>query len=298
MGLELRVAAEILFNLPLEKVSSDRSSLIEKLVASVAIAVFTACSGGYYGVYTYRFFAARRFENQFQNLKLFVDAMNYTSNDGERIQKVFSDIKTKYGPAGFAHMINGKDINGKGHSERSLLFGTLKAANYVMAEELIKNGANLNAKGRLGNVLETLLIDPNVTNRLKTIHFLVETHGIDVNGGEKDERGCEHILHIAMWRAYGRTLECSGEQQRSKEQQELLEVIHYLIQKGATLESKRYTHSFLYNFAERWDDHPALVGQIVTAMLERGVTLRDGELDTLCEAAQQHIRSWVKPSGM
>lgn len=89
----LKIACNEIIDIPLKTIVSKEKSLLSKIVAGIAIAVFSVLSLGFYVVHTYRFFADRKVGNLQKELEQSIEENNLT-----KVQELFTkhpQLKTR-----------------------------------------------------------------------------------------------------------------------------------------------------------------------------------------------------------
>lgn len=160
---------------PLETMSLPNNRLrdcVDKLVAAVAIALFTVISVGTYLIYAYKFFENRRIENTKTEFNSAVE-----SNDLNKVKLLFSKA-----PFLKEHLNT---------SNTPLLHSAIHDGQKEMASLLISHGADIYGSSRMGNTMAIATYRKD----FEMVKFLVEQHKYDL---KKDELFFTPAINMVM----------------------------------------------------------------------------------------------------
>jgi hypothetical protein len=261
--MRAKYGAEDILDIALWTVSSDHATHFQKFVSSIAIAVFTVCSLGYYGAYAHSFFENRKVKNLSEEVRKAIIA-----NDLEKIKELFK--KTS---------VIKKSINGLDDSTPSWLHMAIAHQDNQIAAFLIEQGANINAKGLIGAPLEEAIRKGNVS----TVQFLLDRGALL----ERSEITYYNLSRSALYLA----LIDASKDIKPAAQYKMAEL---LIRNGAPINHPLHFslfgyRSFLYYVAKSYNEHSDIAQPLLKIMVEKGAEFNEDEEGLLSQEAKDYI---------
>jgi ankyrin repeat protein len=229
---QLKIGGSIAAAWPLYTIT-NKSSLVAKIIATLAIAIFTTCSLGYYAIYSYRYLAARKFEAKVQSLESAIRA-----NQLEAVRELFKATPNLKGT-----------LNGYQGRTPNLLHLAVENEHTEMIDLLIANGARLDAESRMGSPLAVAVY----RGKANMVQFLLERRA-NPNLGD----GYRAPIYLA-------SLETEGPA--------AIDLIRLLANANANLAINNTLWTPLTRVALHWDTHPEKVRETLLLLIQKGVRL-------------------------
>lgn len=252
VSLATKVAFFTVCDAPLNKISSRKSNILEKVVSAIAIAIFTIFSLGYYIGYAREFYAKQRLANAKQELHTAVD-----NGDADLIKSLFDKAPELK-----------KTINGEDGHVPCLLHVAIDKGNFDVADLLIQNNANINAFGRYGTPLAVAAKNHDI----KSMEWLLER-----KANPNLDSTTERAIYMALV-------------QKFKDENTRFEMIELLLKYDADPNLQYCAFSVLALTAySLWKIDSERTKNILKQMIDKGVTLNAEKTFKICEEAQIFI---------
>lgn len=237
---------------PLKTIDSNTENYLKKIVAAVAIAIFTVFSLGYYAYYANNFFQSRAFDRDVEVLTQLVRT--------DHLDEVRQMLEEK------PELKNA--LNGHGGRTPCILHFAVAGQARQMINYLVEQGASLNAIGRLGSPLDVAIYN----NDLPMVRFLLE------NGVSPDSLAMGHTPPIFYAASEG-------------EPPHNLEIVQVLAEAGASVNPVRAV-SLLARIANRWwEQNPEKTEQTLRMLIERGARLLGPDEEIIHPDARAFLQS-------